>query len=271
MPLALDLSATDAKIARARAHFETLKGEADRSIQEHNPYTTRIVKVDKDACWYAVFLIDNEVPAEKLLGIILGDLVHNLRSALDYIVTALVDASPGAKLGRKHQFPIFDVQTEYEGCVGNNVFAHPKGPLGGVTIGLQEIWDLQPFHRKKDPRGDPLSVVHRFSNADKHRVIAQNMPFLADSVMQVFPDGIVERIQNPVPHRLGIDKEYEVGRVRYDAPGPANVYLKGQASVDVQFTTPAFGQHPRGLAISLSYFDAICDVIAKATERFKAL
>src|SRR5665213_3938452 len=127
--LGLDLSQSRAKVARAREHSEALEAEAHRVTTERNPYSAWVGKIDPDTGWCSVFLKHNEFPPEYRLGIIVGDLMHNLRSALDYIVAALVEKSPGVDLTRQ-QFPIFLDKTEYEKQVGTRTAAHlNKGPL----------------------------------------------------------------------------------------------------------------------------------------------
>lgn len=70
---------------------------------------------------------------------IVGDLMHNLRCALDYIVTALVNAS-GTKLARKHQFPIFTDENRFrEEVLSSDLRPNPRGCLRGITIGLKLI------------------------------------------------------------------------------------------------------------------------------------
>jgi hypothetical protein len=273
--LRLDLSASDAKIARARDHARALEAEANRITTERNPYGTRIVQVDSSNGWYAIYLTRIEHPRDYALGILFGDVMHNLRCALDYIVTALVVASNTA-LTNSHQFPVFSTQVGYENRVGNNLAAVPRkggrGALHGVTVGLQDVWDLQPFHRKKEPRSHPLYAVNRFSNADKHRIVAEDLPFLQETALHISPaEGIVEEIRSQVPPRWEVDAEYEVGRIRYAEPFPAAVYLEGNVTVEVFFGTPAFAQETRGIVMPLSYVSAACDYVAKVVERFKAL
>jgi hypothetical protein len=102
------------------------------------------------------------------LSVILGDVVHNLRSALDYLIPPLVEASE-AKLSTKHGFPIFLDPGDYAAKVGSKTKAKAKGPLRHVTHGLATIADWQPYNTHGNPEADPLWGVHRFSNADKHR------------------------------------------------------------------------------------------------------
>lgn len=277
MPLGLDLSGADAKIARARVHAEALYAESIKVVTERNPYGTRMVQIDAKGGWYAIYLTRVEHPREYGLGILFGDAIHNLRCALDYIVVALADASK-IKVEKHHQFPIFESRAPYEDKVGDAFVAIPrikgrKGPLHGITVGLKDIWDLQPFHRKIDPRGDLLAIVHRFSNADKHRVITIDLPFFRQSEFRVIPAGVVEQINLPGPPDWGLNVEHEIALVRFGSPlpHPSQVELQGHITVEVHFATPAVGKEPRGLVIPLGYLGATIDYVTKVVERFKTL
>jgi hypothetical protein len=196
MPLGLDLSASDAKVARARVHLETLRREIPIAIAQRNPYTARFSEIDPNSGWCSVFFTSNSAP-EHGLGVIVGDLVHNLRCALDYIIAELVSAS-GVILDTKHQFPIYACLNLYTKKVGTATPPDAKGPLHGITYGLQEIFDLQPFQRKPSPEADPLALVRRFSNADKHRIISVFIPLLlAGSAMVEHEGKVLEESRSP--------------------------------------------------------------------------
>jgi hypothetical protein len=120
---------------------------------------------------------------EPRLGIILGDFMHNLRSALDYIVAALVRENPGALI-RRQQFPIFDDHANYANGA--------PGMLSGVIHGRDIIESLQPFKRTP-PHDDPLFILNHFSNADKHRLISGYYPLLEQLRGGLTPaDGMVK-------------------------------------------------------------------------------
>src|SRR5579872_1117311 len=148
MPLGLDLSQSDAKIARARVHLESLKGEIAAFIVQRKPYSRYLGEIDPETGWCSIFIKKTADIPEHTLGIIVGDVVHNLRSALDYIVVGLVAKSPPTRLAGKHQFPIYSDRQKYLVGVGTDTTALPGGALGGIVHGLKEIWDVQPFHRK---------------------------------------------------------------------------------------------------------------------------
>ena len=132
MALGLDLSNSVEKIKRANVHFEALNREIDLVIKERPPYTAR-VDYDKEACCYSM-VVCTQYFEEPLLGIIVGDFIHNVRSAVDYIIVALVRKNPAGKLDRQ-QFPIYDNARNYAN--------KPKSVLEGVIDGLDTIERFQ--------------------------------------------------------------------------------------------------------------------------------
>lgn len=105
-----------------------------------------------------------------IIGLLVGDCVHNLRSALDHIVYALIWTNParaGALPSEKAMFPICDTRLGY---------AHQVNKLkriDGVPDGVAALIDtLQPCHAREkglDHTLHPLWVLNRLENIDKHR------------------------------------------------------------------------------------------------------
>jgi hypothetical protein len=271
MALDLDLSSSDAKIARAREHFESIKFEFARAANDRQPYGIRISQIDPDSGWFSVFLTPRDF-AEPRLGVIVGDLIHNLRCALDYIITALADKSK-AQLTTRHQFPIFDHVAEYRRKVGDRSTASKDGMLGGIVHGISTIWDAQPFHRKPDPETDGLFLINRFSNADKHRVISNYMPLPGGGSGQLFyGDGVLlERIESTPFAPWEPNVEYEVARYRFARPYPSVLRFNGDITVQVLFGTAAFGKYKLGHALGSNVFNELCDHVAMIADLFKAL
>jgi hypothetical protein len=146
------------------------------------------------------------------------------------------------------------------------------GPCTALPLGSKTFGTCNRSTERRRPRSHPLYAVNRFSNADKHRIVAEDLPFLQETALHISPaEGIVEEIRSQVPPRWEVDAEYEVGRIRYAEPFPAAVYLEGNVTVEVFFGTPAFAQETRGIVMPLSYVSAACDYVAKVVERFKAL
>src|SRR5829696_2335396 len=92
----------EVKIARAHAHFETVEREITRVVG-NNAYTT---PSEHDAeCTEYRFTIEGLKPLRGDLSAIVGDLLHNLRSALDHLAHGLIDAA-GSRPTPSTMFPI---------------------------------------------------------------------------------------------------------------------------------------------------------------------
>lgn len=108
---------------------------------------------------------------DPVWGVRVGEIVHNLRSALDHAIWELVllhTGSPPAK-GTKNQFPIFDTKAGFD-ARGVPQFlrgVHPKA--------IDLIRSEQPFPAQDGGTGEdiksPLWHLHELSNHDKHRTL----------------------------------------------------------------------------------------------------
>lgn len=259
MPLNLDLSSSVAKIARANEHFEALNHEIDAVLKDRPPYTAR-VDFDKESCCYSVVLC-SQYFEEPHLGIVLGDFIHNLRSALDYVIAALVGANPLGQLDRQ-QFPIFDDASNYANSA--------PGMLRGVIYGLDIIERLQPFHRTP-PEHDPLFILNYFSNSDKHRVLSGYYPFLDNLLGGLSPaNGMIRNEIFKPPQSWRPNWEMVSAKAWYSPPAP-KVNFEGKLIMDIHFRTPGIGKHPSGFIVPTGFFDELSKHVAMIVDLFKAL
>jgi hypothetical protein len=268
MTLALDLSSSDAKLARAREHLEVLKSEIPASIEDAGPYSIRFSEVDPQTGWCSIFLVPNQTDKPRLGGV-LGDFIHNLRCALDYIVTALVDANQ-ATLTTRHQFPVYIDEAAYRAKVGTATTVVAKGNLGGIVDGLALIEQWQPYRLKPNPRADPLFVVQRFSNADKHREPVALLSIPVGSIEFDYNGTIVEKDEFAELTNWRADQESEIGRIRFDPPIAENLRVKGSLTVAVTFMTPEFMAEPE-FSIPFSALQGVCDHVTMVVNLFKTI
>ena len=131
--------------------------------------------------------IDYEPP--PMLGIIVGEVVHNLRSALDHLA-CVVPLISGAKRPPKPQFPVFDLRDPDPANRRRSAFTRDyKARIGNVTPRVYNIIEsVQPYH-PANSGWHPLGLLEALWNWDKHNaihVIAAN--FGATNV----PEGIPE-------------------------------------------------------------------------------
>jgi hypothetical protein len=156
----------EAKIDRAGEHIDALNGEI-RHWAEGNPYSIE-AEPKGQSTHHRIYVRLHEVPDVRRWGLLLGDAVHNMRSALDHLVYALAirvtgqDPPPGFD---RLQFVIVDDPSDWKGQMW-----HLK-PLSDEMRALIE--SVQPYKTTPLDRVqyDLLRWLRELDDADKHRVI----------------------------------------------------------------------------------------------------
>ncbi len=168
----MNLAGIHAKFSRAERHIQTITDEADKLCEDVLAGIVREVLEDVDE---QVWVYRGETPKVPLdWSVIIGEILHNLRSSLDHLVWQLV-LDNGHTPGRLNEFPI---TTDCEGW-GK---AKKRGSLKGVSQKHEElIARLQPY---TGGMGLPFNVamleaIRKLSNIEKHRhlvvaVVASN-------------------------------------------------------------------------------------------------
>ncbi|MGH2656900.1 MAG: hypothetical protein ACRDIZ_09450 [Actinomycetota bacterium] len=139
-------------------------------------------------------------------GTWIGGIAHDLRSALNYIITALV----GGKSTRQHEFPIFEDADLYfeRDRRGRPTYRSGLSKIDGVGESAAAfIESLQPYHGiNKPPHMPPdtitssaLWALHELNRVDKHQ----------DLIVPV-----------PIVQRVNIEHSTDVTIHEYIAPGP---------------------------------------------------
>jgi hypothetical protein len=160
-----------AKWDRAIEQLKALDEEIRAFGREANPYTVR-VETNVERTHY-VFYIYPEWEKARVFrwGAIVGEIVHDFRSALDQLVWQLVLLN-GAEGRKSHSFPIcgnepsqgFGVHMRREWTDSRGKVRY--GPLFGVSKdALTIIERYQPY---KGGDGLLLARLHAFWNIDKH-------------------------------------------------------------------------------------------------------
>lgn len=125
------------KLQQAWRHLQTLDAEVER------------------------FLASGEDDPPLYLGVIVGDLLHNLRCELDHLIWQLVLLN-GGKPSKSHQFPICDSQADFE-------TQKPRRLAGLTSEQIAAVEELQPYRIDEDARWHTLAVLRDLSNIDKHQ------------------------------------------------------------------------------------------------------
>jgi hypothetical protein len=164
------LDGPTSKILRAYEHLKKLRTETETFIKE-NKHHIVIGERHVDTAYYSLRAKVSKPPPIEW-GVVVGEIAHDLRSALDGIVWQLVilnGTDPSTLRGRKPQFPIFLIkEAESRPCYMRDGKPRIHGRITDKQEALIE-W-LQPYNRP-NPNGDALWLLHELNNADKHRLV----------------------------------------------------------------------------------------------------
>jgi hypothetical protein len=136
---------------------------AIESFQRSNP--VRLEREIRDGGRRHIYSAREVAQPPGRLGVVVGDCVHNLRSALDHMI---YEAANGESLpegtARRLCFPI---------ALDAPAFAAIRaGALYGVPRPVQDVVEAhQPYNQYTTPDVSPLWSLNRLWNVDKHRLV----------------------------------------------------------------------------------------------------
>jgi hypothetical protein len=173
-----------AKLGRAKLHVEILRADI-RQAGQGEPYTIPL-REDLDEDTGTLYLrVDRETARPQEWGLMIGDALHNLRSALDsgwwQLACHHLKRGPTEEEAKKIQFPIL----KPGGTWNHSSVKKWVGLAAAKFAGA-----LQP-----DPGGYPPEILHplaalnRLSNIDKHRNIHTTVQKLHTLTLQVAGEG----------------------------------------------------------------------------------
>lgn len=223
------LAGIEEKIKRADVHFEALERETRAFIQS-DPHDL-VLEPDPQSGEYVVRAYVREEPP-LLLGAILGDFVHNLRSALDHLVWQIV-LGLGKEPGRWTCFPIYDDSDDFRKEVVRKNERDKPSPLRGVNpTTLTIIERMQPYNRL-DNTVHGLAVLRDLSNIDKHQVVHASFVALTDQP-PVFDKALP--LAEVRWRTSAVHDGAELVRLRFqDGVGDNDVKVKARIPVDIRF------------------------------------
>lgn len=144
------------KIARAKEHMAELRVELDTFLR-NNPYKVS-VKRDK-VSRRPVYFVSEALEVPEKIPLIIGEVIQNLRSALDNTAYWLFSKTSNGD-GGKIYFPISEDIKKYEEEKGKRT--------EGIS---QEARDLIDSFLPYKGGNDVLWQIHKLNNIDKHRLL----------------------------------------------------------------------------------------------------
>lgn len=243
------------KLRRAEHHFETLRPEIE-TFEERDSHTIKC-EIDADAGEYSFYVHGLEM-VDPDWGLIIGDCLHNARTALDYLLVRLVAYVTGDDpLEIKTlSFPIFDDPDDFASRVGSLRKKHPV-----LNAYVTRIEELQPFNNGnvaiwgiRDLPGvrwmprlallpAALARLSDLDNIDKHRVVHAAW---VGGVFHGHPfPGIPAdfRLKESTGSGGPFEDGAKVGSLRFETPlphewEPTEVDMKRHFALQVSFAQP---------------------------------
>lgn len=150
------LEGSKLKVERAKEHILQLKAEI-MAFHERKPY--RIVVEEEPQSRDQIYRVKVKEQPLPRWATIIGDIVHNLRSALDLLAYDLVLAN-GEIPNRNTAFPIYRSANDFEAGFSGKV-------CGASTKAIQIIRSLKPYKGGNEA----LWRIYCLDITDKHRLI----------------------------------------------------------------------------------------------------
>lgn len=175
------LAGVVAKLRRADRHLMFLYNETVRYMDDGS-YAIVVKRDTGDGKPGFVFEIRKQPPLQ--LAAIVGDVVHNMRAALDYIAHELTVINGGIP-GRRTQFPVSLDEDDFL-----NQAIHQEKIHTVSLKALRRISLVQPYRDVIYPRrSHPLYLLTKLSNMDKHHALALSTVAVECTAVFTHPDG----------------------------------------------------------------------------------
>lgn len=126
-----------------------------------DPYPVLTDSHPKLGVYHACLVYPKKLPARELT-LMIGDCVHNMRSALDYIAWELAGASMA---DTETMFPIYETDIGFRKHALRRM---KRLPLDAQTL----IERLQPYNRRYGGHRLALSAINKLDATDKHKLVA---------------------------------------------------------------------------------------------------
>lgn len=236
-----------AKVARAKELIENLDREIS-TILNNGKY--QIVGGHEFERRRYVFRLHGD-PLPLRISVLAGEIIHHLRSTLDYLVWAAANKdSLSTEKIKRITFPVCQSPDKFKKAVKD-------GALSGIPIEFQNfIESLQPYH-SADSKNSIIQILHDLDIVDKHRLLvvvthAARMGRVIRTVGELTSDVaiIVAHVPpDPVPFFRAIEDGVEVHWLAYETTTPPSWSIENDFSIHVAFQQ--IGTHERVEAIPI--------------------
>lgn len=193
---------------------------------------------------------------------LIGDTLHNMRVALDYLAYHVVTKHSTTADKRKIAFPIFDNPDDFAETT--------RLTLRGIPSDVSDAFEgLQPYAGINRPGSEFLLLLAEFENVHKHRHMLAAYPGLTSIVFNVLndPDGTVSIHGVALPQGPLVD-DTVVARMSFSEPVNREAKVDSRATFHVVFDKTVSGRGLNALKTLKDTRNHIRDVVFPAFRNF---
>lgn len=231
MPISTDLASVRAKISRAEHHLSdidtSLKFLIGDDPNAKHPVTFEFQADGKEL----IVRLTNCQPVNPALPLMIGDCLHNLRSALDHLVYRLaLKNGATVKSANKTFFPIYLTEAKFDHRVKKLVEPFISGAA------LTEIKKCQPYSAYDIREEADIWILSQLDIFDKHRllVVAGQKCAATEFTLTIVATGEQRREIIPEPKWKPVEDGAEIIRFRFASP-PGKMRVQIKMVTTVQF------------------------------------
>lgn len=223
--MAEPLASCWAKLDRAEETLQSLTAE----IEAFNVLAAQQIllkhSLTLDGMEY-VIIAHGSIAIPARFAVIVGEIVHHMRSALDHLICDLVVAN-GGEVTTRHQYPICSTPELYKDAV-------KRGNVRGLKKTTYAIIESQQPYTQKNPADTVLAVVQDFNNQDKHRLllVTSSVAALHEEITVGSESSTASEGSKKVPSIVGF-KDFE----------PVALNANGVRIFSIQFAEPVVNFH----------------------------
>jgi hypothetical protein len=224
------LSSARVKVVRAYKQLNELESEV-QMFSERKPY--RIIRESDFNSRDEILIYEPTELMPLEWSTIIGEILYNLRSALDQAVHELSILETGNPVKRS-EFPICETKDSFESKSSAN-------KIRGLSQKTQDIIkQLQPYYMEQfaDGRVSAIKILHDMNIMDKHKELHIFRITIKGFCINVPTDGIVVPMR--IYRNVNLNERVEVARLSFPAELDRKMDLNAEVAINIAFDSRNF-------------------------------
>jgi len=156
------LEGCNAKLQRASESIDNLDKEINVFLQTCHGLYEVIREFQNNGLEYT-FIVKGNITVPPRYAVLVGEIIHQIRSSLDHLITALVIHN-GCTPSRENAFPVSSTAEEFKSAI-------KRGNLKGISVSAIDLVRQQQPFLNPQPEDNFLIALRNFNNKDKHSLL----------------------------------------------------------------------------------------------------